>query len=188
MSELCRSIAYEAVRRGAQANVHELWAALEAVEDVHPRLVVDVGSDPAIHWAWWATGAHVIGVTAEPAAISPAFSGDRLPEGVVGIAGDPLDASTLLRVSDQLAGRALDVLVIGRDITTDGARAAYRALAPSVRERGLVLVHGIADRPPTGASALWRELKPAGGRELIGSNDPIGYGVAVRRGKDRSNA
>ena len=186
-AELCRSIAYEAVRRGARANVHELWAALEAVDDVHPRLIVDVGSGPAVLWAWWSMGAQVIGVRGEAGNIGPAFSGDRLPEAVTELIGDPQDAATALRVTDQIAKRDVDVLVIGQAGSADGARAAYAAFSPFVRERGLVLVHGIADRFAPGVRAFWRDLDVQHGKELVGSADPIGYGIAVKHGKDRAD-
>jgi hypothetical protein len=185
-AELCRSVAYEALRRGAHVNVHELWAALEAVNDVQPRLIVDIGSGPAVLWAWWSTGAQVIGVSGEMGAVRPAFSGERLPEAVIDLVGDPREPSTVLRVLDQLAVRSMDVLVLGLTGTEDTARTVYRSFVPHVRERGLVLVHGIADRSTPGVGAFWRGLDPAGRKELVGSVDPIGYGIVEIHGKDRA--
>lgn len=182
-AELCRTVAYEAVRRGAQANVHELWAALEVVNDVAPRLIVDIGSGPAVQWAWWSMGARVVAVT-EEASVS-AFSGERLPEAVVELRGDPRDPATRLRVADQVAGRDVDVLVIGAADSGDTARDLYAAYAPKVRERGLVLLRGIAARVSPGVRTFWKSLGPQWCKELIGATDPIGYGVVEIHGKDR---
>jgi hypothetical protein len=184
--ELCRTIAYEAVNRGARTNVHELWAVLERVDNAPLRLVVDVGSGPPVWFAWWAMGAAVVGVqwTTEPP--NPAFSGSVLPEAVVGLEGDPRDAATVLRVRDQVAKRPVDLLVLSDIRTEDVARAAMAAYGPMVRDGGLVLLHGIADRERPGVGSFWRGLDPAGRKGLIGSTDPIGYGVMEIHGKDRA--
>jgi len=183
--ELCRTIAYEAVARGARANVHELWAALERIDALSPRLIVDVGSGPAGWFAWWAMGARVIGVEWTPGAQSPAFSGEQLPEAVVGLAGDPRDVSMVLRVRDQIGKRPVDVLVLSALRTEDTMRAAFGAYGSMVRDGGIVLVHGIASRWTPGVGNFWRGLAPAGRKELVGSSDPIGYGVVEIHGKDR---
>jgi hypothetical protein len=187
--ELCRTIAYEAVRRGARSNVDELWAVLEHIDgtDGTPlRLVVDIGSGPAVWFAWWAMGAKVLGLSwpgemGQPAA----FSGERLPSAVTVLVGDPRDAATVLRVSDQVARRPVDVLVLADIRSEDVMRQAFTAYAPMVRDGGLVLVHGIADRRMPGVGNFWRSLDTAGRKSLIGSVDPIGYGIVEIHGKDR---
>jgi hypothetical protein len=183
-AELCRAVAHEAARRGARVNVHELWAALEAVNDVRPRLIVDIDSGPAVLWAWWSMATAVIGVSSRD--VPPAaFSGERLPESVTALVGDPGDASTVLRVADQVAGRPVDVLVLGDPSgSVDGARRVFNAYIPMVREKGLALVHGIADRHAPGIRQFWRGVASAESRELIGSVEPvIGYGVVKVHGK-----
>jgi hypothetical protein len=185
-AELCRSVAYEAVRRGARANVHELWAALEAVNDARPGLVIDISSGPAVWWAWWSCATQVIGVTPHAAvATAPAFGAGRLPEAVVELVGDPREQSTAMRVGDQVAGRPVDVLSIGDVGGEDALRAAFGLYSPMVRDSGLVIVRGIANRRVPGIGNFWRGLDAVGRKELIGSHDPIGYGVAEIHGKDR---
>jgi cephalosporin hydroxylase len=178
-------MAHEAVCRGARANVHELWATLEAVDDVRPRLIVDIGSGPAVQWAWWSLGAQVIGLQWALENPIPGFSG-RLPEAVTVLIGDPRDPSTRLRVADQVAGRPVDVLVLGAVHTEDVARAAFNGYAPLVRPGGLVLVHGIANPLEPGVKAFWRGLDACGRREMVGGSDPIGFGIVEIHGKDRA--
>lgn len=184
-AEMCRAIAYEAARRGARENVHELWALLERVDDLGPRLIVDVGSGPAMWFAWWSMGARVIGVSWEPEMQHPAFSGERLPTAVTDLTGDPREASTVLRVSDQVAKQPVDVLVLGGIRTEDAVRAAYAAYGPMVRDGGLVLLHGISDRQTPGVGKFWRAMDAHGRKELIGAVDPIGYGILEIHGRDR---
>jgi hypothetical protein len=184
--ELCRTIAYESVRRGARVNVHELWAVLERIDGVPLRLVVDIGSGPAVWFAWWAMGAQVLGLSwpgelGQPAA----FSGDRLPVAVTELVGDPRDASTVLRVSDQVARRPVDVLVLADIRSEDVMRQAFTAYGPLVRDGGLVLVHGIADRRIPGVGNFWRGLDTSGRKSLVGSVNPIGYGIVEIHGKGR---
>jgi len=177
-TELCRTIAYESVRRGARSNVHELWAALERVDDLGPRLIVDIGSGPAVWFAWWSMGSAVIGVShPDDLGQVAAFSRDRLPSAVVGLSGDQRERSTRLRVRDQVAKRLVDVLVLAGIGTEDVMRAAWGMYGPLVRDGGLVLVHGIADRRTPGVGQFWRALIGDGRKELIGRDDPIGYGI-----------
>jgi hypothetical protein len=186
-AELCRTIAYEAVRRGARENVHELWAVLERVDDTRPRLIVDIGSGPAMWWALWAMGAHVVATSWVLEKWSTAFSGTHLPDAIVDLTGDPRDPGTVLRVSDQVARRPVDVLVIGGVRTELDARVVFHAYGSMVRDGGLVLLHGIADRKVPGVAKFWKGLVPAGRKELVGSDNPIGYGV-LEIGKDRAHA
>lgn len=176
-AELCRAMAYEAVRRGARANVHELWAALEAVDDVRPRLIVDIGSNLATQWAWWSLGAQVVNVAWSPENPIPAFSGVRVPEAVTVLIADPRERDTVLRVTDQIAGRPVDALMLGFVGTEESARTVFHAYAPLVRPSGLVLVHGIADQRMPGVGQFWRGLATGNRRVLIGAEDPIGIGI-----------
>lgn len=184
-NELCRAIAYEAVRRGARANVSELWATLEVVDDARPKLVVDIGSGRPVQWAWWSLGAQVVGVSQAAEGVKLGFSGDRLPEAVTDLVADWREADTVLRVTDQVAGRPVDVLVLAAIGTEPDIRAAFHAYAPTVRPGGLVLVHGIADTRFPGVKQFWRSLNACGSQEMIGAADPIGYGIVPIHGKDR---
>jgi hypothetical protein len=174
-ADLCRDVAIEAARRGAPGNPHELWALLEAVEAVQPDLIVDVGSKPAVWWAWWSVCSNVIGVTEVPVSAQPAFSGPSLPSSVVTLVG-PMDASTALRVTDQIARRPVDVLVI-RGADEGSSHRAFNLYAPKVRRGGLVVVAGIANPATPGVTAFWRCLDADGMQELIGATDPDGYGI-----------
>jgi hypothetical protein len=185
-SELCKTIAYEAVRRGARVNVSELWATLEVVDDVHPKVIVDLGSGRPVQWAWWSLGARVVGVSWAVEGVGPGFSGERLPESVTDLVADPREADTVLRVTDQVAGGPVDVLVLGLVGTEENARFLFHAYAPMVRPGGLVLVHGIADPRTPGVKAFWRSLNACGSQEMVGAAEPIGFGIVPIHGKDRT--
>lgn len=175
-TELCRDVAFEAARRSARVNPHELWAALEAMSALDPKVVIDLWSEPAVWWAWWQLGMKVIGVASVPiGGVAHGFSGP-MPSSIVTIVADPREPSTRLRVADQLAGGEADVLVLGGPDSEDGVRSNFHHYAPMVRPGGLVLVHGIADARLPGIGRFWSGLD--GERtELIGSSDPDGYGL-----------
>jgi hypothetical protein len=186
-AELCKDIAFEAARRSARVNPHELWAALEAVDDVSPKLIVDLWSEPAVWWAWWSLGARVIGVASASTQPHRFSDGGAIPSAVVEIVGDPREASTRLRVADQTAGAEVDVLVLGGPESEDGVRSNFHSYAPMVRQRGLVLVHGIANESYPGIGRFWADLDDDGRTELIGSADPDGYGVVEIHGKESAD-
>ena len=176
--DLCRDVAIEAVRRGAPGNVHELWALLHHLASTRPDVIVDIGSGPALWWAWWSLGPQVIGVTSAEQAAQPTFMGVGLPSSVVALVGDPADRSTVLRLTDQVARRPVDVLVVSaRDETA--TRVLFHAYIPQVRPGGQVLVHGIANPATPGVGAFWRGLESDERQELIGELNPDGYGIVT---------
>ncbi len=177
--EMCRGIAFEAARRSARVNPHELWAVLEEVAAIGPQVVVDLWSEPAVWWAWWSLGAHVVGVSASPIRPGLGFSGDHMPSSVVEIVADPREPVTRQRVADQVAGRPVDVLVLGGPDSEDGARANFQAYAPLMRPGGLVLVHGIANEQYPGIARFWSGLVCPDRKELVGAEAPDGYGIAT---------
>lgn len=185
IAELCRDIAFEAERRGATGNVHELWAVLEHLDDLrpHPALVVDVGSPVAVWWAWWSLCPNVIGVAEFDARHLAAFSGDQLPSTVRALPGDPAAMSTVVRVRDQVARRPVDVLVLAGALTADRAGLLWGLYAPMVRPGGRVLVRGIANPATPGVGAFWRGLQTDEQTELIGADNPDGYGVVTIPGQ-----
>ncbi len=172
MSQMCRTHAYEAQRRGARVNVHELWALLELIEQRAPAVILDVGSDPALLWTWWVTGARVVAVSRAGAGPNPA---GPLPEAVTVLDGDPLDRSTVLRAGDQLAGGRADMAILGGLLHEGEAMATFDAYEPLVRPGGLLIVHGIDTVP--GVRRFWLSLGANAAEELVGGQDPIGYGI-----------
>lgn len=184
-ADLCRDVAIEAARRGAPGNPHELWALLEHLDGLSPDLIVDVGSAPALWWAWWSVCPNVIGVTSAPVTAQPAFSGPTLPSSVVTIVG-AVDATTALRVTDQVARRSVDVLVItGED--EGETRRLFSLYGPKVRRGGTVVVAGIANPAKPGVGAFWRSLDRDTLQELIGATSPDGYGIITVPGQVSSN-
>ena len=185
-AELCRDVAFEAARRSPRVNPHELWAALDAVSAIDPKVVVDLWSEPAVWWAWWQIGVKVIGVAAAPVGgEAHGFSGP-MPSSIVAIVADPREASTRIRVEDQLGGAKADVVVLGGPATEDDVRANFHSYAPMVRPGGLVLVHGIADPQLPGIGRFWSGLD--GERtELVGADAPDGYGLVEIHERKRAD-
>ncbi len=179
--DLCRGVAFEAKARGAWVNPHELWVALEEAAELQPRLIVDIGSDEHVLWAWWMLGADVIGLASDRSA-------SALPTSIVRLQGDPRDRSAALRVRDQVGRRPVDVLVLaaGNEVVDEQeCRAMFAAYAPMVRDGGVVMVRGIADPRTPGVERFWSGLTPDGRRELVSGTDPSGFGVVEIHGKDR---
>lgn len=185
-TELHRAVAHEAVQRGARANVDELWATLGELEGIHPKLIVDIGSGPGVLWAWWSLGAQVVGVSWAPENVLPAFGSGRLPDQVTDLVADPRERDTAQRVVDQVAGRLVDVLVLGGTYTEEATRHVFHAYAPMVRAGGRVLVHGIANPMTPGVRKFWRSLESGAGRSVVAQNTPIGYGILTIHGRDRA--
>lgn len=90
------------------------------------RLVVDVASPPPAWVMWWAAGADVVGVHS-------GFAG-HTPPGVTGLEGDRRDPATVRRVSDQVRGRPVDVLIGDGDNPSDTA-----GYLPLLRAGGVLL-------------------------------------------------
>jgi hypothetical protein len=184
-SELYHAIALEAARRGA-SSPSELWAAMELIEaQSRKRVIVDIGSEPAVVWAWWSLGAQVISVPQGETAAGP--FGGRVPETVTEIVADPRERDTALRVSDQLAQRFADVLVVGHADTEESARTVFHAYAPMVRPGGLILVNHIADPMAPWVKQFWHSLDACGGRRIVARDRPCGYGIVEIHGRDKAS-
>jgi hypothetical protein len=183
-SELHHAIALEAARRGA-SSPSELWAALDLIDGLQrKRVIVDVGSEPAVVWAWWSLGARVISVAQGETAAGP--FGGRVPETVTEIVADPRERDTVLRASDQLARQLADVLVVGSADTEDDARLLFHAYAPMVRPGGLILVNHIADPMTPWVRQFWHSLNACGSKRLVARDRPCGYGIVEIHGRDRA--
>jgi hypothetical protein len=107
-----------------------LLAACLLIRECGAELVVDVTADLNAWVAWWSIGTEVLGVTPVPPG--------HLPPGVIGLEGDHRDPNTLRRVTDQVAGRPVDVLVTYEAPPANAIRGVdYR---PILRPGGLLLV------------------------------------------------
>lgn len=186
-SELCRDVAFEACRRGALSNVHELWALLEEVDETGAATVLDVGSGESVWWAWWSLGARVVAIPGPDLPVEQAgFRAEPLPSAVTVIDGDRRDPVTVRRVADQLGGCLADVVVLAGAETEDQARADWAAFAPMVRLGGLVVVHNIAHPHLPGVGAFWKGLSGEDAHELVASEMPMGYGLMMIHDTERS--
>lgn len=172
---LLKDTAFEAVTQyGATANPHELWAVLELVEEIRPRLIVEIGTTAGTLWAWWMLSDGVIGVRESETPSTPSLG---IRPGAIELVGNPRAVETRQRVIDQAMKRPVDVLVLAAATTEDECRQDWRTYAPLVHTGGLVLIHGIADRSRPGIEKFWEGLHGSTTKSLIGSSDPVGYGV-----------
>lgn len=187
-AELCRDVAFEAARRCARINPQELWAVLEDVEALGPRLVVDIWSEPAVWWAWWSIGARVVGVTGLPVRPGRAFPGHmRMPQGITEIVGDPRMEVTRQQVAYAVGGQPVDAVVLGGPDSEDGVRSNFHRFAPMVRPGGVVLVRGIASKQFPGIGRFWSGLNSPDCRAMVGRTNPDGYGIVEIHGKEMSS-
>ena len=155
-------IAEQAIRAGAIQKRDELAALLDAMAQIEPAVIVEVGSDAGGTLLAWRTAfpsADVLAISLQSASFS---TGTLLrSHGATVIEGDSHDPNTLDALQAALGGRAIDALFIDADHTYDGVRRDFLMYAPLVRPGGLVAFHDIchhATMPEVGVERLWGEV------------------------------
>lgn len=156
------AVAEEAVRdHHALQKPDELAALLAFVDgDVHPRLVVELGSDAGgTLWAWGQLGCDVVSVSAPQAGFSTARP--LVAHGAHVIEGDTHDLATWVALGVHLRGRRADVLFVDADHTREGAGADVMAYTRYLASGGLVVLHDICvhpRRPQVAVHEVWAAL------------------------------
>lgn len=181
------NIASEACQRWhAEQRVDELASVLLVVEEVDPKVIVEIGCGfGGTLWAWRAAfpTAAVFGVSLET-------HGPIADHGATVLIGDSRDRATRQRLVDQLGGRDVDVLFIDGDHSRDGIRSDWRMYAPLVRAGGLILFHDVANLlgEPQAVDA-WEEMKAdtdTFGEPVMEitsrAHRPLGFGILRAQG------
>jgi predicted O-methyltransferase YrrM len=180
-------IAHTAVaEHGALQKPAELAGFLALVMDLHPQVVVEIGSDVGgTLWAWQQLGARrVIGVDLPNAKFSSGCyamrkSNDLEAHGSEVVYGDSHDTETLQRLVDLLGDDEIDLLFIDGDHTYDGVEQDFYMYGPLVRPGGIIGLHDICNhgRPDVQVDQWWRTLRVP--KEEIITDPPTWGGIGV---------
>jgi predicted O-methyltransferase YrrM len=140
----------------------ELAGLLGLLEQIRPRVIVEIGCDAGgTLWAWQQLPGppRVIGVDLPAAAYSTA----EFPEthGAELIIGNSHHGRTFTLLAQTLGDTLADVLFIDADHTYRGVAADYHGYRPLVRPGGLIVFHDIVPHPhipEVGVRQLWMEI------------------------------
>jgi hypothetical protein len=95
------------------------------------------------------------------------------------------DPKTVLRISEILAGRKLDLLFVDGDHSYEGVKRDFEMYSPLVRKGGLVAFHdvaGISSSGTSGVSNFWDEVKVSyQSTEIIHQRGPNSMGIGLLR-------
>ncbi len=177
-------------QHGASQRPDELAGAMRLIQGLAPDVVVEIGCDTGgTLFAWQQVCDEVIGITL--ADNSYETGGQGLPlrdHGATVLVGDSHDLATRDQLTDRLAGRPIDALVVDGDHHIDGIRADLAMYGPLVRPGGVILLHDIASTDDDRAEVwkLWPELtRRYQTSEILAANPPYaGWGVIHVRDND----
>lgn len=169
----------------------EILALAEAVHEVGPRCILEIGTahgGTTLIWAHLASE-RVLTCDFEPrrekAALFEAFPPSHSTCTITPLWGDSHDAAFRRQVIAELSGKPVDVLFLDGDHTAAGVAADYADYAPLVRPGGLIALHDILERqvlPTNQVYEFWKELKArATTEEFIGDPEQCGYGIGIVR-------
>ena len=175
-SEVAREaiLTHNALQKGG-----ELTSFLTLLQEVDPKIVVEIGSDAGgTLWAWQQLGdVRVIGVTMKNGPFGSAAGAHINDHGCEIVYGDSHDDCTLGILEELLDGEPIDVLFIDGDHTFGGVRQDYIMYGPLVRPGGVVALHDICDHPTVPACkvrAFWHSLEGVQKEEIV--TDPSTWG------------
>ena len=199
-------LAWTAIRtHGALQRTWELQCLIGDVVKLRPSIVVEIGTHRGGTLACWAIvsapGAHLVSIDL-PAPAEGMGTTDRDLTHVrsmlrdnrqlTAIRADSHLPSTLARLQQILAGRAIDLLWIDGDHSDAGVRQDFAMYSPHVRPGGLIAFHDINESSYVTGNQVhrfWRELKASHEtREYIDQNWPgggMGIGVVQWFGKEQ---
>lgn len=169
----------------------EITALAEAVRDLHPERIVEIGTDRGGTLFIWAQLASKLVISCD---LTPPGPRIRLYEAFVPpgsacqvrhLSGDSHQPAFLERVRAALGGQPIDFLFIDGDHTEDGVQRDYELYRGLVRPGGLIAFHDIVERQPLPTNQVyrfWRRLRPqVEARELVGDPLQCGFGIGVVR-------
>ena len=180
------AVAREAVeKRKAAQKPAELAQLLDLLEQVEPKVIVEIGCDAGgTLWAWSQLPGppRIVGVDLPGGPYSAAAFPD-VPDGAELIIGNSHHKGTFSRLAKALGGDLADVLFIDADHTYAGVASDYHGYRPLVRPGGLIVFHDIVPHPhipSVGVRDLWMEISehwPA--TEIITDREQSWGGIGI---------
>jgi cephalosporin hydroxylase len=169
----------------------EILALSKLVEDLHPRVIVEIGTSRGGTALIWAHLASECVITCDLNG-SPRFSSflESFPPPastchVVALVGDSHSPSFATHVKQELAGRPIDFLFIDGDHTEQGVEQEHKTYGPWVRPGGVIAFHDIVERQPRESNQVqhyWRRIRAQHSTlEFVENRDQTGFGIGVIR-------
>ena len=165
----------------------ELASFLALLEDLQPKVIVEIGADAGgTLWAWQqlSSNPRVIGIDMP----SGPFGGDKNVvknfHGCEIIYADSHEPETFHELDRLLDGAPIDMLFIDGDHTFKGVSQDFAMYWPLVRPGGIVALHDICDHPDWPAvkvKAFWDTVEWNGRKEAIITPPSIWGGIGVLR-------
>jgi len=176
----------------------EIREALEVIEAVQPKVLVEIGTAGGGNLFLLSRAAHANAYLASVDLPAGHWGGGyqawKIPvfrrlllkgQRADFLRADSHDPSTLEELKRLLQGKLIDVLFIDGDHSYAGVKQDFELYSKLVRSGGLVLFHDIAHHPPADdchVDQLWAELRPRyQGREFIEHTDQGWAGIGLIR-------
>ena len=140
------AVAAEAcAKHGASQIAEELAEALALVQDIDPRVIVEIGCDSGgTLYAWSQICARVYGITLEVNDYASGGSNHPLTRHGADVRiGDSHNYESYHWLTQKLDGHKISALIIDGDHSLHGVYNDIAMYAPLVRRGGLVLIHDI---------------------------------------------
>ncbi len=147
----------------ALQRLSELAGALEVLERLRPRVVLEIGSHlggTLYAWSTVATRDALIVTVDIPFEGSPGLQTPkrlvRDAQRIEHVTGDSHAESTLAEVKHVLAGAGVDFLFIDGDHTLDGVTNDLNMYGPLVRDGGIIGFHDVIRKSGAADDQVWR--------------------------------
>ncbi len=185
LMELNEFIAMTAVQRyGALQKQQELAWLIAKIEELNPKIIVEVGCDAGgTLYAWNRLAPEVVGIDLPG---GPFATGRPLTtHGSTVILGDSHDLRILSALQGFMMGRQADVLFLDGDHTYQGVRMDFEMYSGAVRPGGMIVLQDIRDhhREDVGVHKLWAELSeknpPPRMEQCIADDDQDWAGIGI---------
>ena len=169
----------------------EITALAQAVADIKPRIVLEIGTARGGTLLIWSSLAsrRVISCDLQDMSVQSELFEALPPPGsscrVTLLSGDSHDPAFARKVEAELQGEQVDVLFIDGDHTEAGVEKDYQDYHHLVRPGGIIAFHDIVEKQPLPTNQVyyfWRRLKQnAHSEEFISDPNQSGFGIGIIR-------
>jgi cephalosporin hydroxylase len=169
----------------------EITRLAEAVADIEPRIILEIGTASGGTALIWSFLAHERVISCDLIDMTyqePLFSRFPPPGSscrVTLLSGNSHDPAFKDRIERDLGGKSVDFLFIDGDHTEAGVTADYEDYRGLVRPGGLIAFHDILENQPLPTNQvfqLWKRLKVlAPTEEFVTEGNHSGFGIGLLR-------